>query len=431
MDSKGGIFVIKRAAALLFSLILVFCTGCQKTAPTAEPPAETLPPQPATPDATGYVVNGIMEYPDYTLEENPSLLTMRLQAVSAFKDLLSVRWSTAEPIKYNKTGPVSEKTFQHQADVTYAGTIYSNASTGLFQFLEFYNYETGRLQYPGDVNEMKEAIGASCADAMIWGLTTVCNSITGPYYPVTMVHKNGYLPVGTYTYDFSITSYNALPTYKIVEQNGQDVILDAYTKVRPGDMFVSTPDNHGMMAIGLPTVHYKDDGSIDIDRSYIMIQDQRGGQGAGFYEVKENNEIIRYSGRTSAKFTFKNLLDKSYIPVTTAEFSGVKAYERATASIDNPSCKTVKDLLNATVSSNYPLAVVNVIVADQFGNETVIGRKLFSGAGDEGVPRKFALDELSCLTEFKDSQYNKPSYIVKIEVVPSSGERFIVAEVPL
>jgi len=162
-----------------------------------------------------------------------------------------------------------------------------------------------------------------------------------------------------------------------------------------------------------------------------MIQDQRGGRGAGFYEQKEKGEIIQYSGRTSAKFTFSKLLEKSYLPVTTAEFAGLKPYEEATASISEGTYKTVDALAGATVSSNYPLAVVNIIAADEFGNSTVIGRKLFSGAGEDGVPRQFALSELECFKDFSNSPYNTPSYTIKVEVVPSTGQRFIVAEVLL
>ena len=414
---------MKNSLIILMMVSLIFAFfGCGGV--TVE---STLPPTEPYVDHTGYVVKGIMPYPDYTFADTPSQLDMRLTAVSAFKDLLSIRWSLASEVTYNKTGPVSSKTFHHDADVTYAGTIYSNANTGLFQFLEFYDFNTGRINYPGEVEEFKESLGASCADAMIWGVTTVCNSITGPYYPVSMVYKNGYLPVGDYTYDFNISSYNFLPTYKIVEENGKDVILDAYTKVRPGDMFTSTPDNHGMMAISVPTVHYLEDGSIDTENSYIMIQDQRGGQGAGFYEVEEGGQIIRYSGRTSAKFTFSQLLDKSYLPVTTAEFAGTKPYEVCTASIDK-SCATVAELLGATVSSNYPLAVVNVWATDSQGNKQIVGRQLFGGGEKGGVPREFALSKLECLQSFEDSPYCNPGYTLLIEVVPSTGERFTVAQ---
>lgn len=416
---------MKKSISILLACVFILLSlpGCgDKTAPIH------LPEQEPYLDPSGYVVNGVMSYPDYTFKEDPSVLELRLKAVKAFEDLLSIRWSLSEEITYNKTGPVSNKTFHHDADVTYAGTIYSNANTGLFQFLEYYDFETGRIRYPGSVEEFKESLGASCADAMIWGLTTVCNSITGPYYPVSMVYKNGYLPVGDYTYDFNINSYNLYPTYKIVEENGSDVIIDAYTKVRPGDMFTSTPDNHGMMAISVPTVKYKEDGSVDLEASYVMIQDQRAGTGDGFYEVKEGGEIIRYSGRTSAKFTFQKLLEKSYLPVTTAEFAGTKEYEPCTAEISTK-CTTAAQLPDATVSSNYPLAVVNIWAADQFGAEYVIGRKLFGGGNKGGVPREFSLKEMECLQSFADSPYCHESITIRVELVTATGQRFILAEV--
>ena len=66
-------------------------------------------------------------------------------------------------------------------------------------------------------------MGSSCADCLIWGWNTVCNSIVGSYYPVTMVYANGYYPVGDYTYDTSISTFNRLPTNTIIEQNGETV----------------------------------------------------------------------------------------------------------------------------------------------------------------------------------------------------------------
>lgn len=417
-----------RFSVAILCLVLLL-SGCSTLQQNNLPPT-TLPPQ-EPPSDNGYVVKGIMQYPNYPLREIATPRRLRLRAVTAFKDLLSVRWSVAESISYNKTGPVSEKNFHHDKDVTYAGTIYSNANTGLFQFLEFYDFETGRIWYPGDADEFKEALGASCADAMIWGVTTVCNSLTGPYYPVYMVYKYGYLPVGDYTYDYTIENYNHLPTYKIVQENGTDVIVDAYTKVQAGDMFVSTPDNHAMMAIHDPVIYYNKDGSINLEKSYIMIQDQRGGSGAGFYLVWEDGQTLRYSGRTSARFLFKDLLKKSYIPVTTAEFMGIKEYEKCTATATVSQCSTLDELRSVTVESNFPLAVVNMIAADQFGNEAVIDRQLFNGAHIDGVPRSFELKELPVLKDFESSPYNRSSYTIKIEVVPSTGERFIVTQLAL
>ena len=55
-----------------------------------------------------------MEYPDYTFDDTPNTMEMRLTAVKAMKDLLSVPWCTDHVITYKKNGPVSGKQFLHE-----------------------------------------------------------------------------------------------------------------------------------------------------------------------------------------------------------------------------------------------------------------------------------------------------------------------------
>ena len=418
----------KLLCCLLLATMVLSMVGCQDNTPK---PTDTAPTISLMEDPTGYKVSSPMKYPDYTLDERTAtVMDMRLTAVQAARDVISINWSISKGISYNKTGPVSNKLFMHEADTTYAGIIYSNASTGLFQFMEYYDQETGRLQFPGSANQLKETLGASCADAMIWGLNTVCTSLDGAYYPSTMVIKNGYYPLGSITYDESLTNFSLNPTDKIIEANGKDVVVEAYTLVLPGDMLVSTPDNHGMMAIEKSHVVTNADGSINMEKSCVKIQDQRGGQGQGFYEQEIDGEIIKFSGRTEYNFTFEKLLEKGYIPVTTAEFMGTKAYERAMVEVDsNPT--TFEQLLQATIHSNYPPAVINATLVYPDGTTYLIEKKLFSGAGDEGVPRDFTLSDMHVLAtgEFLENLKAECDYTLVIELVASNGERLKVAEV--
>ncbi len=410
---------MKKLLALLLAALLLLCYGCGNT-----DGLQTVPDIPILNDQTGYKVTNPLPYPDYTFEGEPTTQQLRETAVRAMRDLLSVRWSTAESIAYRKNGPVSDKYFQHQADTTYAGTLYSSSNTGLFQFLEFYDHETGRLFFPEEYGNIDDHIGTSCADCVIWSLNTVCTSLTGNYYPVTMVYQNGYYPVGDYTYDFTITSYNKQPTYTIIKENGQEVILDAYTKMQPGDALVSTSDDHAMMVIEPVVVKKTSSGQLDTEASYVMIQDQRGGRGAGFYEQEENGETILYSGRTSAKFTFAELLKKNYIPVAPAEFLEEKSYEAATVTATKANCRSLEELLEVQIASNYPLAVVNVILKDKQGGQYILGRELFSGAKRGGVPKSIVLKDLEALADFDGSEYSR-NITIQIEVVTSTGERFI------
>lgn len=404
-----------------YLVLLALLCACSSS---VDPPRESLPPETTHVDLTGYVVDSPMEYPDYTFSSDPSVQTLRLAVVKATRDLLSIQWSTAKDIGYQKSGPINNKNFQHKADTTFAGTPYSNGSTGIFQFLEYYDSETGRFWYPGTGNELGRYLGNSCADAVIWGYNTVCTSLSGSYYPSTMVQKNGYYPVGNWTYDASIKSFNKLPTYTIMEQTSKDVIIDSYAMVLPGDALVSTSDNHAMMAIEAAHLVHNEDGSLNTAESYVMIQDQRGGVGTGFYEHNENGVRLLYSGRTSAKFTFDELYQKHYLPVAPAELLGLKEYEKAYVTASKESCNSLEALRNVTINSNYPMAVMNVIVKDSFGNSMVIEKELFSGAKDS-PPKELKLSELECLNSYDKLGYPNGGCTIDIEIVVSTGERFI------
>ena len=410
---------MKRVYCVILTCMLILTMiGCGNQ---VETPPETT--QATTPAATEYVVPSPMTTRVYTFEGDPTPEQLRQTAIQAMRDLLSIQWCTDETIAYYKSGPVSKKRFEHKPEETYAGTLYSNASTGLFQFMEFYDQETGKFAYPAPAYLLKEALGNSCADSMLWGWSSVCNSIKGGFYPVMMVYKNGYLPVGGYTYNFEIETFNQQPSNQIIKLNGEEKIVACYTQVQPADSLISNTDNHAMMVLEPAHVEYKADGSIDLEKSYICIQDQRGGDGTGFYDQTIDGHVIHYSGRTSYNYHFNKLLEKNYIPVTTAEFAGLKAYEKAVLTVDNENVTTLEDLQNATVTANYPLAVIRVTAIDG-ETETVLDRKLFGGADEAGVPRSFRLGDMELIAKFSENEANKPGTQLRIDVIVSTGESF-------
>lgn len=375
--------------------------------------------------ATGcsYKVPDPMQYPDYTFDSQPDAMQLRMMAVQAMRDILCIQWCTEKEIQYKKSGPVNNKLFVHEPGNTYAGLLYSTANTGIFQFFEYYNTKTGCLEYPGTSDELKLELGSSCADALLWGWSSVCNSINGGFYPVMMVPANGYVIVGDYTSRQNIRSYNEYPSYAIIESNPKDVIMDAYAKTLPADALVSTTDNHAMMVIEAPVVSYLTDGTIDSANSYVMIQDQRAGGSTSFSEVVDG-QTIAYSGRISAKYTFDTLYEKNYIPVTAPEFTGEKAYEKASVTVSDANCSSLDQLANITVEANYPLAVINVIGVSATGIETVLARTMFGGASMHGVARSYALSEMDELEHLSPVNVCK----IRLEVVVSTGERFYPIE---
>ena len=357
-------------------------------------------------------------YPDYTYDNAPTAEQMRETAVRAVRDLLTFQWCTANTIEYTKVIAGKNRSFKHEPGISYGGLPYTQAGSGLFQFLEYYDSKTGVFSYDGTGEDMKNQLGSACADSLLWSVTTVCNSVTGGYYPVMMVPANGYIPVGGYKIKENIKSYHEDPTYAITEDNGLDVIMDAYSKTLPADLLISTPEDHAMMVVEKPTVVYLADGSIDKDNSYLVICDQYTGS-----EADPEDPIVK-KGRLDKKFTFGQLFDGDYIPLTTPEFAGTKAYEKATVTTDNANCSSFADLHNTTVESNYPLAVINVYSVGSFGKKTLLGRKLFNGRAYEGVERSFKLSNI----EYPENTTVDNGAKIQVEVVVSTGERFTPIE---
>lgn len=399
---------MKKIGCLILCFLFLFSAiGCQKTV-----------------EIECYKVPNPIAYPDYTFSDTPDPMDLRLTAVRAMRDLLSVQWCTEREITYKKNGPVSGKQFLHEPETTYAGVLYSSASSGLFQFLEYYNTETGALEYEGSADELKLLLGSSCADALLWAWSTVCNSVSAGFYPVMMVPANGYYPVGEYMIRDNISSFNEYPSNAIINNTPKEVMLAAYASMLPADALISTPKNHAMMVIEHSVVVYTPDGSIDLINSYVMIQDQRGGQNnTSFYEVVEDGVTLHFSGRTSAKITFQKLYEDGYIPLTCAEFMGTKPYEKASVSVSEQA-NTIDGLCNITINANYPLAVINLIITDAKGNKTVADSTFFNGSAIEGVPRTYQLSKMEGIAKLPQSADATPGNTISIEVVVATGERF-------
>lgn len=419
---------MKRFTFYLFVLVLLLSfVGCNNNDATTPTPKSTAATEATTSTETipPYSVPSPMAYPSYTFTETPDVNDLRETAVRAMRDLLTIQWTPAENISYFNTAG-RDKQFDYVAGTAYGGLLYSGAGSGLFQFLEYYNPETGLLLYPGTADELRKTIGSGCADSLLWSWGTVANSFSSGYYPSVMVQQNGYLPVGNYTYDPNLKSFYYLPTEEIIKKNGEAVMLDAYTKVLPADALVSSSADHAMMVIEEPTVRYKSDGTIDIENSYVYIQDQRGGRTSKeFYEVKDGSTTIYFNSGTRLKMTFETLLDKNYIPVTLAEFTGAKAYENAEVTTQGKTCTSLKDLQNVMIESNYPIAFISAKLVDGNGNVSELDKILFHGANGEGPAKTYNFSQWETLHTMDTEGYSK----LRIEVVVSTGERFTVVEI--
>ncbi len=431
--------MMKKLIAMLLALATVFSlSACVANGPGSiqNTTAPTEPEQ-------VHSVKKPMAYPDYTFDHTPTTDELRQMAVKAMMDYLSIQWYTEEKITYNKTGAAGGKTYIHQAMTTYAGLPYTNGDKGLIQFLEYYDHETGKLLFDGSAVEFNQLIGGTCACGVMWSWATVCDSLTGLFVNYNMVPKYGCIPVGGYTFGEgidmnSINSYNLdLSTEQICKNNGQQTIFAAYAQCLPADGLASSPDNHAMMVIEPATVKYKPDGTIDGNRSYLMIADQRGGQAGdgNFYEKYEDGETLQFSGRTSYKYTFNQLYDLWYIPVTTAEFLGLEPYKAPEVSFSQETYTTVEDIAKGQILSNYPVCVLKVKLVDADGNAVdLVNFQTDKNDIYTGLARKLPLNNFATVLKTDAVQTKMEagkSYTVKVDVTVTNGQTFTVAQLPM
>jgi hypothetical protein len=211
-----------------------------------------------------------------------------------------------------------------------------------------------------------------------------------------MTPANHYIAVGGYSVPSSVEDYRNYSTARICEENGKQVMLEAYAQMKPADALTSTPKGHALMVGALPKVVRNADGTIDPEKSTVTILDQGGGSGDHFREKEVDGETLMYCGRTDAVFTFETLFTSSYIPVTIGEFVGTEPYEKASAVLTGK-VDSMKSLYAEKLDTNYILCNLELKLVRANGEETRVAllqyNKAKSGLGTAKEGFRYALSD--------------------------------------
>lgn len=369
---------MKKTLSLLLALAVLVCVvGCSRT-----PAQETTAPE----ADSGFTVPQLelsvpapMAYPDYTVGENPSIQELRETAARAMEDYLRLQWTPGKYLCYYKIGAAAHKQFDFVPGYVFSGLPYTNAGTALVAWFEYYDPQTGVLDYPGDGQQFNRELGAACSRTVYQAWLTVCNSMTGDHNVVSSTASHGFIPIGPYTYNSLLTDFSNYFTTKIVEDNGEQIMCQSYAQLQLADGLVSVPDvsgTHVIMCDGDPVVVYNEDGTINPEKSYVPIQDQRAGSGNHYYDEMYGDLLTYRSGRYEAQMTFRELLYSGYLPYSNAEFLGQDPYEVPEVTFSEPGCTSIEQLLKGKAQGNYPLSVVKVVAEDAEGNQTVLARQI-------------------------------------------------------
>lgn len=311
---------------------------------------------------------------DMTLEEKRRL------CVDFFRFSQSFAWTPDEDhdFHYTLSGKTTNKTVKQ--GTVYGGLPYMRGTGNVYRIMEFYDPETG-------VVDMKNAaanqlyFGNQCSIGASWGWARVVNSAN---YEWTsgMVASRGFIPVGEYTYDFSIPRFgnNQIISTEVCEKNGEQVMFRSYAKLLPADGLVNyTTAGHVIMCSSVPTVVKNADGTINGNESFITVIDQD----TGWTEKKQTDgSPFQVQGSIDDKITFAKLYKGSYVPFTFAELIGTDPVEEVSCGINIEGDGVRRnDLAKATVSSNYYISDVHLYVLDESGTQVYHKASRVSSAG--------------------------------------------------
>ncbi len=383
--------------------------------------------------------------PDYTFDHEPSIAEMREMTVRAMRDMLSVPWHTPSGYIYRKTGAVAYKTFEFDKDVCYLGLPYTNAQRTLFGFLLYQDPETGAIleddileDYEKEQGEKAElgasvnrVIGNTYTGSTGWAMCAVSSSVRGQMVSYTLTMKNGFYPVGDYTYDPEIEYFHTdHTTDAVLAATGREKMYECYALAQAGDLITHNDENpatgHSMMLIEPACVVRREDGSIDDEKSSVNLQDQA----SGFFEFTNEDGVKGLSsGHLSTKLTFATMFERGYMPVSTAEMLGRKPYEFPKIEVENAP-QTAADLEKTVLKSNYALAVVLLTVRDRSGKIVWQARKCFD-RNDISAGRTFEYSLEPLWQRLKAEGIPKSAKCVTVEAVQCCGKVYDVLKTEL
>ena len=294
--------------------------------------------------------------------------TNRQTVIDHMNTMGTLEWTPSETVRYVSSNEYAEKTYY--AGKTYYGMPYTSCNGSLEQMLDVLDENHMTPTGLGDSlwNEdethggFASVIGNTCFTAVAWAWMRVSSHSVednytheipyhgGAYVTSTnmgiprpeVIQKRGLYPVGdweefwyinedglkvTIPYDESLAAYVCTTeeyTVDVMQANGADTILEAYTKARGGDAIITRArkygpqfdeGGHARMVTADPIVIRDKDGVIDQDASYMITTEQG----------RSDNSNTTW--RVQYKYTFRTLLDdpadpassgydRTYLPIT-------------------------------------------------------------------------------------------------------------------
>lgn len=342
-------------------------------------------------------------------------------AEKEMRSMLTFRWTPAEEIVYSyNAAAYKNATTVSQADFdankitlekgkVYQGLPYTLGSGNVAAFAYGVTPENGLYTVPltqeilSGSSAASARVGVDDVDALFWAWARVAPS---PNFTETknMTAANGVLPVGTYELTAEAKASLEKATDDVVALNGEEVMYAAYAKLQKADGLVADTDaaKHAMLAVSVTVVNGAD-GKIDPAASYVTVLEQTDANLVSYEALTPEEKAAKKDealviGGIDVKYTFTELFEGGYLPVTCEELTkdgkvedlyavdGYRVAGSAKAGSDDSYNKN--RLFAGTVSSNRRIVYLNQKFINKQTNEVVLDITTFphdGGVGSDGI----------------------------------------------
>lgn len=291
----------------------------------------------------------------FAKEASAEINRMRSSIVAYYKAMAAIEWTPAEDMTLVK---------DYTAGTTYVGMPYVNElDCTLEEFEACLKEQDGRNVYDGP-NTKLTGIGVDATSAIVAAWALECASVNYTWSkPMLPSYTGGPVKVGPYdTVNRTDVVNDAATTQQMIEENEAEVLYASYASALPGDALLYRYGTKGstIMVIEAPTVVRKPDGSIDPALSTLKTLSM----GSALLETPDGKQ----THWTETTYTFEDLREKFYVPVTCPELLSGDAPE-LTLAVDqqNTAASVLEDGLQGTLKSNYRIFRVRAVVTDAAG----------------------------------------------------------------
>ncbi len=422
---------MKRILSLFLALLtLLSLCACSSG---IQAPTETAPEETSSTKAEERI---------YTPEERKILDERRELAASFMHKMATVLWRSAEEITYTIQSGVTPDQVENTSGLPqkltlqkgrlYQGLPYTYASNGTGSFSQAFTEpdQSGIPSVSGLTWQMLSGggktarFGNDCATAVMqsWGQVSNSFSITSTAY---MTENYGFLPVGSYYVSKSKLS-NTKNDCRI---NGEQTLFASYAKLLKADAVVERNDGSGH-AMLVTSVHAVPSGdSFHPEKSYITVTHQTRNyyaKDAKYYDEKLGEDVYTWYG-IDDKYTFRQLFEYGYLPVTCKELIDPAPLPQLEIS-SSVTELTAENVFTGEIKSNQMIEFLSAEIKNDSG--AVVQKALVAATRKTKTefPCEALLDETYALGKIDLVALTQGSYTITITANLVNGEKAPVRE---